>query len=1101
MKFRNLIRLLLTVILLAVSSLVSFADSIRVTYNHTPFVKVLEDLESRTKYTFVYQKQLVEGIPEVTVSISSESIDEVLEILLSNTQLEYEVIQTTIVLKERKVSHDVFAATGVVLDEERIPVPGVMVLVKGTQKGTSTDADGKFVIGGLKDGNILVFSCLGMTDQQMKATPKPMHVVMRNDAELLADVVVIGYGAAKKTDLTGSVASVKMSDIPTAASLSVDNSLQGRIAGADFLPTDGDPGSTTSIRIRGTRSISASNEPLIIVDGVMDAISSLNDVNPEDIASISVLKDASSTAIYGSRGANGVIMITTKVGSGTSKKPNILLKADFGVGMLPSKLDIMNGTEFALYRNDYAYFGTDSGNTSYGPNAPLAYASFPDPKSVGKATDWFDHVTQTAIISNYLFSLSGKEDKSSYYSSFSYNDTEGIIRGSGQKKFTGRIKIERQFYKWLNLGYNGSYTWRNKNENKVQIGGTNSWGGVMYLSPLIDPVENYNPFYVGGTKINTPTALIEQNTHYTIHNSTNHTFLLKLTPIENLSINSSFSYFMYNMSTFRYYPGSLPKKTANEGGEAYRREYSKNNYSTETTAKYDILAGKHKADFLVGFSAYSAKTNDFSLSGSGYMDDEVLWNNMNAVLDKNTYSASTGYAASTKMSAFARTNYSYAERYFLTFTGRVDGASNFAKNNKWAFFPSAAFRWNISNEPFMKGALWVDNLALRLSAGVSGNDAIQPYRSLSALSTTTSGYIFNGTQPVATYTGRLASPNLTWEKTASYNLAIDAELWKSRLNVTAEVYYSKTTDLLLTLQIPTHTGFSSRYGNIGSTSNKGFELTIDSKNIVKKKFGWMTTFTLSHNSQMVEDIGTEDFVSLLKSPSGYMMYGYVSGYPLNSLWGFKYGGVWHNNEEISRNEVTHTYVSSGTKSLGKARYYDINYDGVLNQDDLVYQGNADPFLYGGIQNTFNWGNLKLGIYFSYSLGGKIYNYAELYMAGSFYTNQYRYMLDSWHPVRNPQSDIPRAGAVDSNVPSDFMIHDASNIRLKTASISYRVNMKSKIIRDLTFSLIGDNLYLWKKYNGFDPDVSSEGTSSTLRRLDMGAYPKPLTITVSAQIKF
>jgi len=1097
----NKIRLLLVFILLAGLSLTTFAETIRVKYDNTPFVKVLEDLESRTKYTFVYQKQLVEGISNVTVNINSESIEDVVDILLSNTKLEYEVIQSTIVLKERKKVPGVFAATGVVIDEEGLPVPGVMVLVNETQNGTSTDVDGKFSLSGVKDGQILTFSCLGMTELQMKAKAKPMNVVMRSDAELLADVVVIGYGSAKKTDLTGSVASVKMSDLSATASLSVDNSLQGRIAGADFLPTDGDPGSTTSIRIRGTRSISASNEPLIIVDGIMDAISSLNDVNPEDIANISVLKDASSTAIYGSRGANGVIMITTKAGSGTNQKPSILLKADFGVGMLPSKLDLMNGTEFALYRNDYAYFGTDSGNTSYGPDMPLSYAPFPDPKSIGDATDWFDLVKQTAVITNYLFSISGKGEKGSYYSSFSYNDTEGIIRGSGQKKFTGRIKIDRQFYKWLNLGYNGSYTWRNKDENKVQIGGTNSWGGVMYLSPLIDPVENYNPFYVGGTKINTPTALIEQNTHYTIHNSTNHTLLLKLTPIENLSINSTFSFFMYNLSTFRYYPGSLPKKTANEGGEAYRREYQKKNYSTETTAKYDLIAGKHKADFLLGFSAYSCKTDDFSLSGAGYMDDEVLWNNMNAVLDKNTYSASTAYTASTKMSAFARANYNYAERYFLTFTGRVDGASNFAKNNKWAFFPSGAFRWNISNEPFMKGAHWVDNLALRLSAGLSGNDAIQPYRSLSALSTSTSGYIFNGTQPVSTYTGRLASPDLTWEKTASYNLAIDAELLKSRLNVTAEVYYAKTTDLLLTMQIPTHTGFSSRYGNVGSTSNKGVELTVDSKNIVRKKFGWTTTFTLSHNAQMVEDIGTEDFVSLLKSPSGYMMYGYVSGYPLNSLWGFKYGGVWHSNEEISRNEVTHTYVSSGNKTLGKAKYYDINYDGVLNQDDLVYQGNADPFLYGGLQNTFNFGNLKLGVYFSYSLGGKIYNYAELYMAGSFYTNQYRYMLDSWHPVRNPQSDIPRAGAVDSNVPSDFMIHDASNIRLKTVSLSYRVDTKSKYVKELTFSLIGDNLYLWKKYNGFDPDVSSEGTSSTLRRLDMGAYPKPRTITVSAQIKF
>lgn len=1085
--------------LVACSTFVSLAEDIKVNYANTPFVKVLEDLESRTSYTFVYQKQLIEGIPSVTLKISTAKIEDIVEELLSGTKLEYEVIQSTIVLKERKNVPTAISARGTVVDEEGLPLPGVMVLVKGSTKGTSTDSEGRFSIDGVKEGQSLTFSCLGMFEQESKAKAKPMRVVMVSDAQLLADVVVIGYGTAKKSDLTGSVSNVKMSDISTTSSLSIDNSLQGRIAGADFLPTDGDPGSTTSIRIRGTRSISASNEPLIIVDGVMDAVSSLNDINPEDIAAISVLKDASSTAIYGSRGANGVIIITTK--AGTSQKPTVLFKADFGVGMLPSKLDIMNGTEFALYRNDYAYFGTDSGHTSYGPEAPLAYAPFPDPTSIGNGTDWFDLVTRTAKIYNALLSLSGKTDKGTYYFSASYNNTEGIIRGSGQKKFTGRLKIDRQIYPWLNVGYNGSYTWRNKDENKVQIGGTNSWGGVMYLSPLIDPVENYNPFYVGGTKINTPTALIDQNTYYSIHNSTNHTVFAKVTPVKGLSINANFSYFMYDLSTFRYYPGSLPKKTTNEGGEAYRRELSKHNFSTELTAKYDFSIKKHSADVLLGLSSYASKSNDFSLAGSGYMDDEVLWNNMNAVLDKNTYSAATGYTSSTKMSTFARANYNYAERYFFTFTGRLDGASNFAQNKKWAFFPSGAFRWNISNESFMKGADKVDNLALRLSAGLTGNDAISAYRSLAALSTTTTGYIFGGTQPVATYTGRLAAPDLTWEKTASYNAAVDAEFFKNRLSITAEVYYSKTTDLLLTMQIPTHTGFSSRYGNVGSTSNKGVELTIDSKNISRRKFGWTTTFTLSHNSQKVLDIGTEDFVSILKSPSGYMMYGYVAGYPLNSLWGFKYGGVWHNDEEIERNETTHTFASSGNKTLGKAKYYDVNYDGVLNQDDLVYQGNADPYLYGGLQNTFNIGNLKIGLYFSYSLGGKIYNYAELYMAGSFYTNQYRYMLDSWHPVRNPNSDIPRAGAVDSNIPSDFMIHDASNIRFKTLSVAYRFDINAKWIKDITVSIVGDNLYLWKKYNGFDPDVSSEGTSSTLRRLDLGAYPKPRTITVGAQFKF
>lgn len=1101
---KGIARIFLIILLCPLLSAAAFAQTVKVSYSNSAITKVIADLESKTGYSFVYQKHMLEGIGGVTANASSDNITDILDKVFGPVGLDYEIVQKTIVLKtaEKKVLKE-FTARGTVVDDSSLPLPGVAVMVSGTTKGTLTDAAGGFSLKGVTESDKLTFTCIGMKDVTVKAQQTAMNITMMSDAEMLSDVVVIGYGSSKKTDLTGSVSNVKMADIAIAPVLSVDNALQGRIAGADFLSTDGDPGSTTSIRIRGTRSITASNEPLIVVDGVMDAISDMNDINPEDIASISVLKDASSTAIYGSRGANGVIIITTKAGSGSTKKPAIMLKADIGFAQLPAKLDVMDATEFAMYRNDYAYFGTDSNNTSYGPDAPMSYAPFPDPHSLGKGTDWFDEVMRTAVVQNYLLSISGKSDKGSYYTNFSYNDTEGIIQSSGQKKFSGRVKVDRQLYKWLNVAYNGSYTWRHKDENKVTIGGTNTWGGVQYLSPHIDPVENFNPYYVGGTKINTPRAVLDQNTHYSVHNSTNHSLAVKITPIENLSINSTFSYFLYQWHTFRYYPGTLPKKTANEGGEAYRREFQKTNISSETIVSYILNRKKHHGDVMAGFSAYSSKSNDFSLSGSGYMDDEVMWNNMNAVLDKNTYSAGTSYSAIAKMSAFARINYNYAERYYLTFTGRADGASNFAANGKWAFFPSGALRWNISNEPFMKNAAWVENLALRLSAGISGNDAISAYRSLASLSTTTSGYIFNGTQPVSTYTSRLAAPDLTWEKTASFNAAVDAEFFRGRLNFTLEGYYARTTDLLLTMQVPTHTGFSSRYGNIGSTSNKGFEITLDTKNIVHGKFGWNTTLTMSHNSQMVNDIGTEDFVQLLKSPSGYMMYGYVAGYPLNSLWGFKYGGVWKSQEEIDKNKYTHTYVSSGTQTLGKARYYDTNYDGILNQEDLIYQGSADPFLYGGLQNTFYWGNLKVGIYFAYSLGGKIYNYAELYMAGSFYTNQYRYMLDAWHPVRNPQSDLPRAGAVDSNMPSDFMIHDASYLRFKTLSVSYTFDLSKKVdwMKDITVSVAGDNIFLWKKYNGFDPDVSSEGTSSTLRRLDLGAYPKPRTFIFSVQLKF
>lgn len=330
-------------------------------------------------------------------------------------------------------------------------------------------------------------------------------------------------------------------------------------------------------------------------------------------------------------------------------------------------------------------------------------------------------------------------------------------------------------------------------------------------------------------------------------------------------------------------------------------------------------------------------------------------------------------------------------------------------------------------------------------------------------------------------------------------------MFKGRLNLTAEIYSSKTSDLLLYVQEPTQTGYSSRLTNIGRTSNKGIELSIESMNIAKKNFQWSTNFTISHNAQKVEDIGSEDFVTAYSSPGNnpYMMYGYVKGYPLNSLWGFKYGGTWKSQDEIDRNKVTKTYVNTGNV-VGGARYYDIDHNGVLDQQDLIYQGNADPYIYGGLQNNFYWKGLKLGVYFTYSLGGKIYNYSEFYMAGSTFTNQYRYMSNAWHPVRNPNSDIPRAGAkTDAALASDFMIHDASYLRLKNINLSYTLDLhKTRVpVKDVTFTVSGENLYLWKKYNGFDPDVSSSGTSSTLRRLDIGAYPKARTVIFSIQVRY
>ena len=998
--------------------------------------------------------------------------------------------------------------SGVVSDNEGHPLIGATVTTPDGKRGVSTDINGAYKIMLSSTQGVIEISYLGYKTQSLVVGKRTViDVVLSPDESLsINEVVVIGYGQVKKNDLTGSVANVKMSEIKDAPVTSIDQALQGRVAGVDIMSTSGDPSATTSIRIRGTRSISASNEPLIVVDGVIDAVSDLSDINASDIESISVLKDASSTAIYGSRGSNGVIIVTTKKGSGSLSRPNVTLKMDFGVSQLSRKLDLMNSREFMQYTIDRSFF--NSAGFSSGTND---YYTTIDPSSYGEGTDWLKAITRTVFTQNYNLSVSGRSKKTNYYANLGFNDTPGIIQDSGFRRFTGRFNISHKFAKWFELGFKSSYTFRHVDRNKAAIGGTNIWGGAIYLAPTIGVYDEYNPIYENASRFNSPWATIHYNTDYQEQLSNTNVLIATFTPMKGMQIKSQNSYMVYQRHDYRFYPSTLPRKTEEEGAEAFRYEGDARRLTSENTISYTHkLKSGHKFDALAGFTAMSEVVNRFQLNAKGLISDNMLWNNMNAISSKENYTASTAYEKIVRESVLARFNYNYRSRYYLTLTARADASSNFAANNKWGFFPSGAFRWNIKNERWLKNKRWLNELALRISAGRTGNNAISVYRSLEAYSTSTSGAVFDGSQAITVYPSRLENPDLTWEKTTLYNAAIDFGAFDNRLNISLEGYYSRTTDLLLTLQTAHVTGFTSRYTNIGSTTNSGVELTIESRNIVNPKFQWNTTLTLSHNKQMVEDIGHEEYISALNCGGNapFMMYGYKSGYPLNSLWGFKYAGVWKSAEEFERNQYTHTYVSSTTGSnamtmRGYPKYVDTNNDGILSEADLVYMGNSDPFLYGGLQNTFHIGRLKLGIYFTYSLGGKIYNYSELAMAGGNSSNQYRYMVDAWHPVRNPESNLPRAGTDDILVPSDLQIHDASYLRLSNVNLSYTFDLrkKTKALRDITLSLVGNNLWLWTKYNGFDPDVSTESDGSTLRRVDLGAYPRSRTFVFSVQIRY
>lgn len=1003
---------------------------------------------------------------------------------------------------------------GKVVDSKGESIIGANVIVKGSSYGCVTNVDGEFQLK-VPVKSVLVFSFIGYHKQEIAVNEKrEFKVILKEDTQDLEEVVVIGYGEVRKQDLTGAVSQVKVEDLKDIPIMRVDQMLQGRIAGADIMSTSGEPGAGTSIRIRGTRSINATNEPLYVVDGVIDGISNLNELNPSDIESLEVLKDASSTAIYGSRGSNGVILITTKAGK--SGKTRFSFRADGGFSQLPKFLDLMNATEFAQLQNDRYFFDYD-----YRPDIPLEGNTYPDPLSLGEGTNWTDEISRTAPYQNYTLSASGGNKDFKFFFSGNYVNEQGIIINSGLERMQGRLNLDKTFNDKVVTGLRVNYSYIDQDVNKADIGTHTAWyRSALFLAPTIDAYNedgsfnDWNTQWYSGRRFDSPLAKSKMIDKTQLKKTFSAMYYLEYQPIKGLKLKSTISFYDYNRTDQTFEPSTLPTRDEGElGAYAYKRHYMDNNVLNENTIFFKkVFNSKHAFDALAGFTFQKKWTSNTSASGSGYMVDDINVNDLGALISKETISLSSSRSEQTLASVLGRLNYSYDGRYYITLTARADGASNFADGHKWAIFPSGAVKWNIARENFFKEHLsFIDDCSIRLSAGVSGNQGISPFRSLSMLNSSSNGYIFGGSIPVDYYPTRIADPSLTWEKTTSYDAGFDLSFLDRRFTLNLDYYQSYTKDLLLEVQLPSHTGYDRRLTNIGETSNKGIEVTLRTKNIDTPNFQWNTTFTIAHNKQMVENIGGLDRVVAYTTGYGndYAMYAYEKGKPLNALWGMKYAGVWKSEDEI----ITERAKASGDRQWvstnnsyyqpGRQRYVDQNKDGVLNNDDLVYLGNADPKFYGGFQNNFSIYGFDINLFFNYSIGGKIYNPVELFMGtGSYLSNQFKYMVNAWHPVRNPESDLPRANSKD-DIPCDRFVHDASFLRLKDASISYTFKLENytNLFRSLTLTATGSNLMLLKKYNGYDPEVSTQSEGSTIRRMDNGAYPNSRRFVFSAQLNF
>ena len=994
--------------------------------------------------------------------------------------------------------------SGVVKDTDGAPLAGAGVLDKSNPKnGAVADENGKYTIT-VSPKTILEFSFLSYkTRMESVKGRSEINVVLEQDKVQLETAIAIGYGVSKKSDLTGAVAVVDMEELQDTPVNSVAEALQGRIAGADIISGTGEPGSGTSIQIRGARSISAGNEPLIVVDGVLDAVSSMDDINPADIVNISVLKDVSSTAIYGSRGANGVILVTTDQKTLKDSKYRITFKSATGISHLADRLDVMDATEYATWQN--MVVAARSGNTAKPP--------FPDPSAMGKGTDWISELSQTGIYDSQYLQINGNSGNTRWYAGAGFNYNRGIVIGQDYKRYSLRSSFDTRLGKAVKVGMRFNLVYFDVNRTGAALTGTSTTAAV-YLSPLLDTQSRWNKYSfedTQGTVFNNPYLLANNITNRADKWNTNIAPWIEIDCMKDLKLKSTFSFTRQDDRTFTYSPSYLPVAFARkQGGTATRSVYEEQKFLSETTLSYSRSFNKtHKLEAMVGFTAGMNIRDNSYVGGNGYVNDDVTFYNMVGTYNNINLNSTSYRKEKTSMSVLGRLNYNYKRRYYLTFTARADGASNFSKFRKWGFFPAAAFRWSLSNEKWFRKTMWLNDLSLRMSAGRSGNDAISSYMSMATITASKGSWLFGDKYLLATMPEHLANSNLTWETTDSYNIGLNFAAFKSRVKLEVDAYWSETSNLLLSVRNSQVTGYNSYFTNMGSTRNLGVELTLNTRNVKLRNFEWNTAITLSHNTQIVTDSGAGDeVVPVFMNPrnSTQYLYGYRKGYPVNALWGYQRAGIWHSQDEVERNKFTHAYVStiadgSTGSNVGRTRFVDVNGDGLLDQNDVVYLGSADPVIYGGIQNDFTfWGKLSVNLYFAYSVGGKIYNLSELWMGSSALSwNKYRYMLNAWDPVSNPDSDIAVPNWDDTNA-SDFQVHDASFFRLKTLTVTYKIPISkwSKFFKGFNVGVTGENLFLVKNYNGFDPDVTS---ASGIRRLDNGSFPRPRTYTFNFQLVF
>lgn len=1072
--------------------------------------QTLKEIERLGNCQFFYNTDL--AILDKTVSFTAdhEPIGTVMDKLLAGTDLTYKQENNKLIIITLKVTSPqptdkVHSLKGSVVDETGQPIIGANIVVEGTTNGTITDVEGTFSLQAPEKAELHI-SYIGYLDQRIKADNQAMlRIILKEDTHTLDEVVVVGYGTMKKSDITGSVASVRLDDLKQGASTSVDQMLLGKSAGVNVVQSSGEPGGGFSVNIRGASSINGGVSPLYVIDGVpidnsrpvsQGSIVGFSDnrsprnpmssINPADIESLEILKDASATAIYGSRGANGVILITTK--SGKSEKMKVSYSGSVGIQSPSGKLDLLGAADYKSVLNALIDAGADSEASRVGEIA-----------NGGAGTDWQDEVTRkNAITHEHQLSFSGGNSKTYYYSSFNYVNQEGIVKNTSFERIGARLNLKSDINTKLQIGMNVSGTYM-KDHFVANGFGVNENAGVMYTAYNYDPTvavkdEEGNFALSPILTLDNPAALNEGMTSY----SDTYRILASafgeyhLTDDLFLRLNVGADFMNESRKNF---VSSLTKQGRFYGGIGSNQNSEKSNYIVEATANYAKHVKKHSFGAVAGVSYQWYVTSYLNNRAADFPNESLGAENL-ALGSQETFRMSNSVTGNRLASYIGRVNYSFDDRYLATLTFRADGSSRFGKNNKFGYFPSAALAWRISNESFLKEISQLSSLKLRAGWGRTGNQEIGDYPALSTYQSAGSA-IWDGKQVVGTGPAKIPNPDLKWETTDQINLGVDFGVFKNRINGGIDYFWKKTTDMLLQLPVPQSTGYNSILSNIGRIDNKGIELFLNTVNLDTPTFKWESNITFTSMRNKVKNLGGIDEIII---GAGYTHVEQVAirkpGLPLNSYYGWEVAGVWQEGDDFS--------IMKEDYKPGDLKYVDQNQDGVINDADRVVLGNSFPDFQWSFGNTFSYKKFDLYVFFEGVQGVDMLNgnLIDSYFPINFRRNKFAEpYLNRWTP-ENPTNEYP--SFVDPlkqgrKVVNSRTLSDASYIRLKTIRLSYTFPKLSRLIQSLQVYVTAENLFTLTDYVGLDPAINPNSNSNF--RMDFNAYPSARTFIFGAKIDF